>query len=59
MRTTHIHWILLAALTLTPAAAVAQQPVQEQVEKPQAKAEETKKEEPQKAADTVQPKSEE
>ena len=66
MRKTSVHWILLAALVLAPAAVLAQQAAQPkteaaqgQTEKPQAKTEEAKKEEAQKQTEEEQPKTEE
>ena len=66
MRKTSVHWILLAALALAPAAVLAQQAAQPkteaaqgQTEKPQAKTEEAKKEEPKKQTEEAQPKTEE
>ena len=66
MRKTSVHWILLAALALAPAAVLAQQAAQPkteaaqgQTEKPQAKTEEAKKEEAQKQTEEAQPKTEE
>ncbi len=66
MRKTSVHWILLAALALAPAAVLAQQAAQPkteaaqgQTEKPQAKTEEAKKEEAQKQTEEEQPKTEE
>ena len=66
MRKTSVHWILLAALALAPAAVLAQQAAQPkteaaqgQTEKPQAKTEEAKKEEAQKQSEEEQPKTEE
>ena len=61
MRKTSVHWILLAALALAPAAVLAQQAAQPkteaaqgQTEKPQAKTEEAKKQ-----TEEEQPKTEE
>ena len=61
MRKTSVHWILLAALVLAPAAVLAQQAAQPkteaaqgQTEKPQAKTEEAKKQ-----TEEEQPKTEE
>ena len=66
MSKTSVHWILLAALVLAPAAVLAQQAAQPkteaaqgQTEKPQAKTEEAKKEEAQKQTEEEQPKTEE
>jgi hypothetical protein len=66
MRKTSIHWILLGVLGLAPTAALAQQAAQPktkaapgQTEKPQARTEETKKEEPKKQAEEAQAKTEE
>jgi len=66
MRKTSVHWILLAALVLAPAAVLAQQAVQPkteaaqgQTEKPQVKTEEAQKEEAQKQTEEAQPKTEE
>ena len=66
MRKTSVHWILLAALVLAPAAVLAQQAAQPkteaaqgQTEKPQVKTEEAQKEEAQKQTEEAQPKTEE
>ena len=66
MRKTSVHWILLAALALAPAAVLAQQAAQPkteaaqgQTEKPQAKTEEAKTEEAKKQTEEEQPKTEE
>ena len=66
MRKTSVHWILLAALALAPAAVLARQAAQPkteaaqgQTEKSQAKKEEAKKEEAQKQTEEEQPKTEE
>src|SRR5947207_6628791 len=70
MRKTSVHWILLAALALAPAAVLAQQAAQPkteaaqgQTEKPQAKTEEAKteeakQEEAKKQTEEEQPKTE-
>ncbi len=66
MRKTSVHWILLAALVLAPAAVLAQQAAQPkteaaqgQTEKPQVKTEEAQKEEAQKQTEEAQSKTEE
>jgi hypothetical protein len=66
MRKNSIHWILLGVLALAPGAVVAQQAAQPktkaaqgQPEKPQAKTEETKKQEPKKQTEEAQAKTEE
>jgi len=66
MSKTSVHWILLAALVLAPAAVLAQQAVQPkteaaqgQTEKPQVKTEEAQKEEAQKQTEEAQSKTEE
>ena len=66
MRKTSVHWILLAALVLAPAAVLAEQAAQPkteaaqgQTEKPQVKTEEAQKEEAQKQTEEAQSKTEE
>ena len=66
MSKTSVHWILLAALVLAPAAVLAQQAAQPkteaaqgQTEKPQVKTEEAQKEEAQKQTEEAQSKTEE
>ena len=66
MRKTSVHWILLAALVLAPAAVLAEQAAQPkteaaqgETEKPQVKTEEAQKEEAQKQTEEAQSKTEE